>query len=412
MKNYNYRINIFKDLIMIIILFIPFQQSLTLQVGATIRISDIIICLLFFFMILKKIKTREKVIYINMFYLYMLLNTVTVSFLLNDLIKYGISTLSFDESSRILTNIATALIAIMSYSVGAYIGRNNNIFNKVINLWTKIIIFLSIYVIVQFVALNTIGYWMHLPGEHLNENTSYAFGLRRAYGFSIEPGALGNMLFFSFILIFNLLEDGKLKKVSLLFCVIAIFCSVSSIALISIIIFMILLIYKKNLKLKYKILTTIAFVILIFVIFNNSFLYTAIIDKIAGNNFSKMDRLANSTILKRMFYEYPVLGVGFGNYGALRNLFSYDTLIEYKNFYDMPNSFYFDIFGELGIVGVILFIKFIMNKVDELKAINKNVVLFIIPFLVLISPSSSIALDYMAIGLGIIYGRYLKCKVT
>lgn len=411
MKNYTFKIHIFEKLILLIILFIPFQQSLTLQIGATVRISDIIICVIFPLMIFKQLEIKRKIIYINAFYLYMLINNLIMTFMLNDSIKYGISTLRLDQHSRSFINIATCLVAIMAYSIGVYIGKYDNIFQKVMKLWSEIIIFLSIYVIIQFIILNVFGDWLHLPGEHLNENTSYAFGLRRAYGFSIEPGALGNLLFFSFLIIFQLLENNKLKKMTLFFCLIAIFCSMSSIAIISAVILIFLLICKKNLSIVYKILVALLLIILIFIMFNNSYLYTATFDKILGDNFSKMDRLTNSIILIRMFCKYPILGVGFGNYGALRNLFSYNTMFQYKGIYDSTNIFYPGLLGELGVLGTILFVKFIVNKFNELKVINKSTLLFIVPFLIIISTMPFITFNYMAIGLGIIYGRYLVYSV-
>lgn len=401
-----HEINILNVLIISIILFMPFQQAFTLQVGATIRIADLLIAILFFILFFLQFNKKEKIVNINIFYLYMLINTIIISLYLNNFINEGLATLS-SAKSRTIVNIFTALVAIFAYSIGTYIGKVNVIFSKVIKLWTKIIIFISIYAIIQFIVLNTLGTWFHIPGEFLNEETSYAYGIRRAYGFSIEPGAFGSLLLFSFILIFNFLESCKLKNISLFFCLIAIFCSMSSVALITLIVFILLLIYKKGLKFKYKVMLTFALIILIFIVFNNSSLYSAIIDKLAGGSYSKVDRLTNSSILTKMFLDYPIFGVGFGNYGALRNLYATNTLIQYKAFYDMPNSFYFAIIGELGIVGVGLFIKFIKDKIIQLKKMNKSVILFIIPFLILISPSSSITSNYIALGLGIIYGRYL-----
>jgi O-Antigen ligase. len=395
---------------MIIILFLPFQQAFTLQVGATVRIADIFICILFALMLLKNVGQGVKVVYINSFYIYLLLNTIIMSFLLRGLINDGLNTL-LSVNSRNVTNILTALVAIMAYSVGVYIGKYNKIFEKIIKLWTKLILFLSVYTIIQFLFLNIIGYWPHLPGEVVNVGATLAFNLKRAYGFSIEPGAVGTLLVFSFILIYNFLNSCLLKKISLLFCIIAIFCSVSTVAIVSIVVFILLsILFDSSIKIRYKILILALLVLMIFLIFNIDNLHSAIIDKLLGTGQSKMDRLSNGVILKRMFLKYPISGIGFGNYGALRNLFSDGTLTPYKSFYDATNSFYFGILGELGLIGVLLFAKFAIDKMRQVKFVNKKIILTILPFLLLISPSSTITPDYMAIGLGMIYGRYLEYK--
>lgn len=410
MNRYHREVNVFEILIMIIILFLPFQQAFTLQVGATVRIADIFICIVFALMLLKDVGQNVKLVHINSFYLYLLLNTIIMSILLSNLINNGLNTL-LSANSRTITNILTAIMAIMAYSIGVYVGNYNRIFEKIIRLWTKIVLFLSIYTVIQFLFLNVVGYWPHLPGEVVNVGATLAFGLKRAYGFSIEPGAIGTMLVFSFILIYNFLDSCLLKKITLLFCIIAIFCSVSTIAIVSIVVFILFsVLFDSNLKIRYKILILVLLTLMIFLIFNIDNLHSAIIDKLLGTGQSKMDRLSNGIILKRMFFKYPIFGIGFGNYGALRNLFSDGTLTPYKSFYDATNSFYFGILGELGLAGIVLFIKFIIDKTRQIKAIHKKVILTVLPFLLLISPSSTITPDYMAIGLGIIYGRYLEYK--
>lgn len=409
-SNYHeqYKNHFFEFIIVLIILFIPFQQSLTLQVGPTIRISDILICILFPLMILASFAGKKRLIYINAFYLYLLINTVVMSYLLKAPITFGSAIVA--GGNRMLINVATCAISLMAYSIGVFIGKDNHTFNKVIRLFSKIIIFLSIYVFIQFIALNTVGSWIHLPGEKLNDGTTIAYGLTRAYGFSIEPGALGNLLMFSFIFIYTFLDNGRLKKIALTVCAVAVFSSMSSIALITIITFIFLVICKKNFKTRYKIIIALLFIFMIFMLFNNSFLYSAVIDKITGDGYSKLDRLGNSQILTNMFYKYPIAGIGFGNYGALRNSYAMGTFIKYKIFYDMPNSFYYELIGEVGIIGVILFINLIFKLIKQLKKIDKNVFLFIIPFLLSIAASSSINMNYIAIGLGIIYGKYIQAN--
>ncbi|MED4962655.1 O-antigen ligase family protein [Heyndrickxia coagulans] len=399
----------FEALVALIIIMLPFQQILTLQVGLTIRISDLIIGIAFILMFLTYLKKGQK-LYFNIFFLYLLFNTMLMTVLLNDQIKYGISTFDSSVTTRTLINIFGVIIAIMAYSIGVFIGKKDYIFIKIIKLWSKMIIFLSFYVFIQFLVINITGTWIHLPGEHLNEITSYAYGLRRSYGFSIEPGALGNLLVFSFLLIFTYLEKSRLKNITLVFCLVAIFCSMSSIAIITIVSFVFLGMLSKKMPMKYKILLITLLTFTILLIFNNKFLYTATVGKVFEDNYSKLDRTTNSVILKNMFIDHPIFGVGFGNYGALRNLYSANTEFPYRNFYDMPNSFYFELMGELGIVGTIFFLIFAIKLFIYVKKSKKNPILIILPFLLLITPSSNITANYLAIGLGIIYGRYLYLR--
>jgi len=401
----------FEVLIALIIIMLPFQQILTLQVGLTVRISDLIIGIVFIFMFLTYLKTGQR-LYFNMFFLYLLLNAMLMTVLLNDQIKYGISTFDSSVTTRTLINIIGVAIAIMAYSIGVFIGKKAHIFIKVIKLWSGMIIFLSIYVFIQFLVINITGTWIHLPGEHLNEITSYAYGLRRPYGFSIEPGALGNFLAFSFLLIFTYLENSRFKNITLVLCSIAIFCSMSSIAIITIVSFAFLGMLSKKMPLKYKMLLVALLIFIFFLIINNKFLYAATVGKVFENNYSRLDRTTNSVILKNMFIDHPIFGVGFGNYGALRNLYSANTEFPYRNFYDTPNSFYFELIGELGIIGTILFIIFAIKLFFFVKKSKKNPILIIFPFLILIIPSSNITANYLAIGFGIIYGRYLFSSVV
>lgn len=443
-----------KKIILVATFLLPFQQAFTLNIAGTLRISDILYVSalvglviklllkkincglkqniksyikrlleklkqdkgLIIKILLKKIKYNFKQNPGIIYFVYLALGSCIIGFLLKKDIRSGLATLGNYNQSRLLVNLFTPIMALMIFVIGNYAGRQNkDFFQKILQIWAKALTILSIYVIIQFVVINITGRWIKIPGEVLNYYTSFAYGIRRPWGFSIEPGALGNFLFFSFIFILIFLKKSKLQRNTIMISSIAVLLSFSSIAIFSIVTLWILLILKNwnNFKTRNKVLFISLIVVSIIIALTNSTVYNATIGKVVVENQSKMDRQTNIQILTRMFIKYPVFGVGSGNYGALRNLFSKGTLFPLKDFYDMPNVFYYGMLGEQGIVGVVLFLLFVKKLWRSAKVLKISPAIWLIPLAVLIFTASTITFDYMAFGFGLIIGqaKYLKKEI-
>lgn len=397
------------------VIFLPFQQAVTFNVGATIRISDMLFIIIFISIIIEAlirkypiIRTTGKGCY---YYLYLIFTVIISMYFLKDNINAGISTLENYSKLKLLVNLINPIIAISAFFAGAYICQiKSSYFSKIINLWMIVMTALSVYIIIQFITINITGFWPIIPGESLNYNTSFAYGIRRAWGLSIEPGALANMMVFSLLIQLSANDKISSHKISIVICIIASVLTFSSIGLFSLMSLapLYVLLYKKKSVNKYKVILIFISIIICFAIYMNPHIYQATIGKVSSDNFSKVDRQTNVTILMRMFFKYPVFGVGFGNYGALRNLFSYDTLFKYRNFYDTPNVFYLGIIAEEGIVGVAFFMYFLKKIYNSIKNNKKSPILFIIPFLILISTSSTITFNYMGFGFGLLLNKQIN----
>lgn len=427
-----------KKTILIATFLLPFQQAFTLNIAGTVRISDILYVSAFVGLVIKML--RSKIGYITkenigsfikvsckklscklkhnigiVYFVYLTLGSGIIGFYLRDDIKNGLATLGVYNQSRLLVNVFTPLVALLVFIIGNYAGnQNKEFFQRILQVWSKALTLLSIYVIIQFVVINITGEWMSIPGEVLNYNTSFAYGIRRPWGFSIEPGALGSFLFFSYLMILNYLDKSILKRNTIIVSTIAILFSFSSIAIFAILSLWVILVFInwKHFKSRNKIFFVLLIFVSIIIALTNNTIFDATIGKVFVANTSKLDRQANMQILIRMFRRYPVFGVGAGNFGALRNLFSQSTLYPIKDFYDMPNVFYYGMLAEQGIVGSTLFIIFGKKLWKAAKTIGASAIIWLVPLAILIFTSSTIALDYMVFGFGLVIGQSQYIKNT
>jgi len=422
--------------ILVATFLLPFQQAFTLNVAGTVRVSDLLYVSALIGIIFKKLypklnynlklikglsikilfkklcaylKTNIGVVY----FAYLALGSVVVGFLLRSDIQIGLATLGDYNKSRLLVNVLTPLIALMIFIIGNYSGnQDEKFFQRILRVWAKALMLLSIYVIAQFIVLNIIGVWIKMPGEVLNYGTSFAYGIRRPWGFSIEPGALGSFLVFSNLMVFVFLKKSVLKKKTIIISSIATLLSFSSIAIFAIMTLWIYLIFMNwnKLKKRNKVFIILLVCLSIIIALTNNTIFDATIGKIFVENTSKNDRQGNIQILIKMFMKYPLFGVGAGNFGALRNLFLQGTSLPIKNFYDITNVFYYGMLGEQGIFGTILFVIFAKQLWRSAKTIGKSPLLWLLPLAVLIFTTSTIALDYMAFGFGLVIGQYQHIK--
>jgi hypothetical protein len=393
------------------VVLIPFQQAFTLKVGGTIRLSDLMFMAVFLVLLVKILRKQwlppMQIKWGAMYFTYLIVASIAMTAYLNKEIATGLLTLVDYNRFRWVIGFMTPAIALTIFVVGSYVGSGAEFTERIVKVWAKVMILLSTYVMVQFFVVNIFGVWPKLPGEVLNFASTYAYGLRRPWGFSIEPGALASLLGVSLNAILLLMKPSRLRQVSVSMLTIAIVLSFSSVGLFALVVYWGLVFTYNVKKLKPRTLVIIsACIILSFVIILvNDHLFSATIGKLTGDNYSKLDRLTNTKILLRMFYEHPVLGIGSGNFGALRNLYSSGTPFPYREFYDMPNAFYPGILAEQGIIGAGLALMFLLSLGRSIRLLKASPVLFLTPILVLIAPSSTIAIGYIAFTFGLIISK-------
>lgn len=397
-----------------IVFFLIFQQSFTFQVGATIRLTDILIIVYFFFYLINKRKCNVNIpwnIYPLIYYLYIFMSYLILLYINKEIIFLGNSTLKENNLNKIYINLLNPLISILYFILPyTHIYKFNSLrLKKVLTIQKKALNFLSIYTIIQFLILNITGQFIKLPGEKLNYGTSFAYGLRRPWGFMIEPGGLALFLMFNLIVVFLIDDEFKLNLIN----VVALIVTFSTNGLICLFVFMILLLNKrKALSVKQKMLYSVVFVVFIFMIFNNEYLYRALIEKLTTDNFSKVDRLNNKEILLKIFNDYKFFGIGHGNFGFYRNLYGIDTKIPYKDFFDLSNNFYFGVLADTGIIGVIILLIYFKDIYNKSKIINKHKSkVFIVILMIMIIPSSTILFSYFSFYLGIIYAYSMNLYI-
>ncbi|WP_169798690.1 O-antigen ligase family protein [Clostridium colicanis] len=323
----------------------------------------------------------------------------------------GNSTLVDNNLSRIYVNLLNPLISILYFILPyTHIYKFNSLrLKKVLTIQKKALNFLSIYTIIQFLILNITGQFIKLPGEKLNYGTSFAYGLRRPWGFMIEPGNLALFLMFNLIVIYLIDDNFKLNLINIL----ALILTFSTNGLISIFVFILLLFNdRKGISLKQRILCLVLFLFFIFIIIDNEYFYRAVIEKLTTDSFSKVDRLNNKDILLKIFNDYKFFGIGHGNFGFYRNLYGFDTKIPYKDFFDLSNNFYFGVLADTGMIGFALLLVYFKDIYNKIKIINKNKSKkFIIVLLIMLIPMPTILFSYISFYIGIIYAYSMNLYI-
>ncbi len=83
-------------------------------------------------------------------------------------------------------------------------------------------------------------------------------------------------------------------------------------------------------------------------------------ERITNNaEFSKAERINSMITAFNMGANNPVFGVGLSNYALHQKQFNEDPRFLYQNFKGIPNNIYLEIFSEIGMIGLLLFIYFL-----------------------------------------------------
>jgi O-antigen ligase len=88
-------------------------------------------------------------------------------------------------------------------------------------------------------------------------------------------------------------------------------------------------------------------------------------EEVTANSFSRIDRLESVSAAIELFSEAPVFGQGLQTYGFLSNdRLSGPLLVTYDESYRrIPNNIYAELASELGLVGLVLFLGFMVSLI-------------------------------------------------
>ena len=361
------------------LLFLPFTQALTLNIGFPLKISELILFFLIF-IALSKVKLTERRLFLlrKNWILILFLSWVTISFFVNSIWQYNypLKQVPYRVNPIIdsLLRLIYIYLAIITLFLSAwYFSKKPNL----LNYWVLGAIVAASYSWYIFVSSGLNIPYLKLFGM---EATPQAIGRFVRCGTFKEGNFFGMYLLLSAIIAFYL----NRTKAGI-FLMISIITTLSTATIVSAVIFVLYLtrnFFLKKKVLKYAIMS-IPFIVVFLVFFIKTpfykeYVYSKISEpsnQVSRRNFSKVDRVLSARIGYKQGINNPIFGVGPYNYGlhydkyndADKYIINIDEwLSEFfrrKNKRAIANNVYLEVWAEYGIVGFIIFIMFLINTV-------------------------------------------------
>ena len=346
--------------------FIPFTYALTFNIGFPLKLSEIALFLIVGLYLFKgkiSIQNLKEVKLIVLFCVFAVLSTLInlcwlYPYKLNVYnSRFGFAFDSLFKLFYLLLACAAYLCSIKSFSYNQYKFLKIFLIGSIIAAIYAWYLFLSSFLGIPVLLL---------PGmDDQPQTVGLSIGTFIRCGTFKEGNYMGLFLLISATIAFY-----SKKAKSGYFLLFTIITTVSSMGILSGIIFVFLYNFKK-LFTKKNLIKLFIFILLFLSIFlalmsNKDFqflLYSKIFGqtKEISNNaeFSKADRLNSSISALRMGLNNPVFGVGLSNYSLHQKEYNLDDRFFIPNFKSIPNNVYAELFSELGIIGFVLFIVFI-----------------------------------------------------
>ncbi|WP_185970881.1 O-antigen ligase family protein [Alkalicoccobacillus porphyridii] len=233
--------------------------------------------------------------------------------------------------------------------------------------YTVIGSFLScIYGVYEFIIKQLdLGFGYLLPG-HANE-ILYFEGFNRLSGTFGEPGYFAGFIVISLILT---LHSRSLKifrqpfiiclLLVQIFCLVMTFSTVGMLSLILVLFILSLFRFKEQ-----TIIILVPLAIFLFLVLQIEIINDVVSKPLNSESASSVDRSATAVAGFNMFLDYPILGIGPGNFGLLFN--------EYMPTWGIPNvneaianNVYVDLLSSYGVLGLILILGFIFILIRNL----------------------------------------------
>lgn len=410
------------------ILLLPFQQTFTIQLMGTLRICDILFVLASLGYLIRLATGRRYAsdksvgnLYVPLILLSVVfIGTLYNSFSLGNLIAIGTQGMSIVHQFPFLVSYSKLLIAASSYFSLVSTLRSVSL-SRVLSYMGFGATIMALYTIVQFLVLNTIHTWPHLPGEVLNLNTSFSYGLRRPWGFFIEPGALGTYLSIMFAVTYLMnLPRTHIMRVIIGCGAFLTFSTVAILAVTSVIV--IRFSTRKNFALFTLYIIAIIAIFLGFDSTLSGTLWEATFGKVLSGSYSFMDRLNNVVISYNIFVHHFIFGVGYGGFGLVRNIYAINTAIPWKNFYDIPNSMIAELLSELGLVGSVAYVFLWIHSIRIAKTSTSSIAWMSVLLVMAVTgfSQSEFTTDFLWVIYGLLFSTdivsrqnapYLKSKI-
>jgi len=375
-------VSIFHKLFIMAYFSLPFTYALTINIGFPLKIYEMLFIVVAILLLLsdllnkslsiKYLKEDRNILYsLVWFFVFYLVSTVVGIFLIITQIvtipdwatgRFGAVTGTMLELGYILLNI---FVFIMSL----YFGRE--IREKLVKSWLAGATLASLYSIYLLIysAMGKIPY--KLPGMDFHYSPAIIANiLIIRQGTFMEGNFMGGFVVPSLVMAVYMYESTKRRLYLLLSALFffSILSTVSTISILSLILFIMLYCLYKFRRIEQ--LTSVAFIfllpLLIIGIIRTSFFKEVVLTKIfstrESNSYmadSKLARINQAVTGLKIFCDYPISGVGPGNYGLYYNKFVYDKYYASENIKHIPNNIYVKLLSEGGITTFLTFILFI-----------------------------------------------------
>jgi len=293
--------------------------------------------------------------------------------------------------------VQLSLMILVYFLLIIYLNTETKIY-KVFNVLLFTGLIASVYGLYQF-----IGYYLGLPGTNLfNSNVGFATAensklflgssftdLLRIRATAPEPAMFGNFLLcvipIQTSLVLSKYSIKKRNYVYLLIMLVAFLLTFSKGAFLALFVSLLIVIkyinqnqdYKRML---FKLFLIILFIALVFSGLISFFLNTSLLSAIGfigdrmyqiinPNDISNLTRLSSYIAAIKMILYFPIFGVGFGNFGFYYFQFSPSLNIPEHFYWPVSNNIYLNVFSELGLIGIILFMLIIIFLLRESKSL-------------------------------------------
>jgi len=359
-------------------------QATDLKIGF-VKISEIILLLLAPFFLLKPINK-----YLGYFLIFFSLNFF-LSFIITSTLnfeKYGSSLIKAPyiiSIARYLELVTCIVVGLITIKLFKDYPRK-----KII----PIIVNINVYLTLFFVFIYTLVILNILP----QESSIVVYESSRLRGLYFEGGPFGLMLAFIFILTFF---EGKsnillIKRFFLLFVII--FLAKSKAGIMLSLVWLLMYFYKSLYEIikNYRVPIVSVFVIIFYIVFTNigaTYLsdtkrFKKEVKERPRDPYLILGRISGRYIVPNMIKQYPVFGIGIGNYPLLRNN------PEIRGFFPIPPKAIInidshgyggivDVIVDMGFVGLIFFlgIIYLLYKEISMKKDKGKILLFAFIFL-------------------------------
>jgi hypothetical protein len=355
-------------IIAIFFLFIPFTYALTVNLGFPLKISEVSLFVLFSF-----------ILYSSRFKIYTLQQQAFLVISLFVLIT-GIS---------VLVN----LLWVYPYQLNKFVSRFGYKFDSMMKYGYLLLAYFAFIVSTNAFSINQPKYIrFFIWGALLASFYSWYLFMTSLLGlpYILLPGMQGDIqvanLSFGTVIRCGTFKEGNFMGLFLLvaaifsfythrtktayFFLTTILTTMSSMAMICGTIFLFLFYFnkfftKRNL---YKLfISAIVVTILFSVLLQNKDFNYLVTSKLFGNTsritntaeFSKADRINSIITAFKIGINNPVFGVGLSNYALHQKEYNVDARFFNENLKSIPNNIYLEIFCEIGLTGLLLFVYFL-----------------------------------------------------